>query len=136
MVTKAADMKMMMSAILMFFLMGLTFAASHGLPLEFAVYQLAMGGFLFGAVFMVTDPVTGPSTPPARIMFGILIGGLTFVIRILGAYPEGLLFALVLMNMFAPLFDYYKWSAQSFNKGWRIAVIIAVLLLLGIAVIA
>ena len=51
-----------------------------------AVYQLAMGGFLFGAVFMVTDPVTGPSTPPARIMFGLLVGGITFYLLKLRKY--------------------------------------------------
>ena len=109
---------------------------THRAELDMLEYQISMGGFLFGAVFMVTDPVTGPSTPPARIMFGLLVGGITFIIRILGAYPEGLLFALILMNMFAPLFDYYKWAAQSFNKGWIIAVSTAVVLLLGIAVIA
>ena len=70
-----------------------------------AHYQLFMGGLMFGAVFMATDPVTAPSTDPARIMYGIAIGVLTVLLRGLTPLNEGIMFAILLMNIFAPLLD-------------------------------
>jgi len=70
-----------------------------------AQYQLFMGGLAFGAVFMATDPVTAPSTNPARVMYGICIGVLTVLLRALTPLNEGIMFAILLMNIFAPLLD-------------------------------
>ena len=67
--------------------------------------QLFMGGLMFGAVFMATDPVTAPSTNPARVAYGILIGVLTVLLRGLTPLNEGIMFAILLMNIFAPLLD-------------------------------
>ncbi len=71
-------------------------------------YHLVMGGFAFGAVFMATDPVTGSQTETGKWIYGFLIGILSVLIRVLNpAYPEGVMLAILLMNVFAPLIDYY-----------------------------
>jgi len=71
-------------------------------------YHLVMGGFLFGMAFMATEPVTGAHTDKGRWIYGILIGALTVIIRSINpAYPEGTMLAILLMNAFAPLIDYY-----------------------------
>ena len=71
-------------------------------------YHLVMGGFLFGLAFMATEPVTGAHTDKGRWIFGILFGALTVIIRSINpAYPEGTMLAILLMNAFAPLIDYY-----------------------------
>ena len=71
-------------------------------------YHLVMGSFLFGTVFMATEPVTGAHTDKGRWIFGFLVGALTVIIRSINpAYPEGIMLAILLMNAFAPLIDYY-----------------------------
>lgn len=73
-----------------------------------AYYHLVMGGFAFGAVFMATDPVSGAQTETGKWIYGFLIGILSILIRVLNpAYPEGVMLAILLMNVFAPLIDYY-----------------------------
>ena len=76
-------------------------------PEQFAspVYHLLGGGLLFGAFFMVTDPVTAPFTSKGKWVYGISIGVLTIVIRNLSGFPEGMMFAILFMNMFAPVID-------------------------------
>jgi electron transport complex protein RnfD len=61
---------------------------------------------------MVTDPVTMPINSPGRIMYGTLCGALVVLIRIFGALPEGMAFAILLSNMLAPVIDYHAWSSQ------------------------
>lgn len=69
--------------------------------------HLATGGFAFGAVFMATDPVTGARTENGKFIYGFLIGALAVTIRVLNpGYPEGMMLAILFMNMFAPLIDY------------------------------
>ena len=69
--------------------------------------QLLMGGFMFGAVFMATDPVTAAHTRNGKYIYGLLIGILAILIRTLNkGYPEGMMLALLLMNIFAPLIDW------------------------------
>ena len=73
-----------------------------------AHYHLIMGGFAFGAVFMATDPVTATQTEKGKWIYGFLIGVLAVLIRVLNpAYPEGMMLAILLMNVFAPLIDHY-----------------------------
>ena len=69
------------------------------------LYHLVGGGFLFGAFFMVTDPVTSPFTSTGKWIYGTFIGIITIVIRNLSGYPEGVMFAILLMNMFAAVID-------------------------------
>ena len=71
-------------------------------------YQMVLGGFAFGLVFMATDPVSAAHTPAGQWMYGILIGVLAILIRVANpAYPEGVMLAILLGNVFAPLFDYF-----------------------------
>jgi len=83
------------------------FAVNSYMELPF-YYHFVMGGFAFGAVFMATDPVSGSQTETGKWIYGFLIGVLSLLIRILNpAYPEGVMLAILLMNVFAPLIDYY-----------------------------
>lgn len=69
--------------------------------------HLLLGGFCFGAVFMATDPVTSSRTSTGQYIYGFLIGFMAIVIRVLNpGYPEGMMLAILLMNMLAPLIDY------------------------------
>ncbi|MBA2879714.1 Na+-transporting NADH:ubiquinone oxidoreductase subunit B [Desulfosalsimonas propionicica] len=70
-------------------------------------YHLVAGGFAFGAAYMATDPVTAPGTDRAKWIYGFLIGALTVLIRVVNpAFPEGVMLAILFMNMFAPLLEY------------------------------
>ena len=76
-------------------------------------YHWVMGGMAFGAVFMATDPVTAAQTERGKWIYGFLIGMLTVLIRIFNpAYPEGIMLAILFMNVFAPLIDYNVVSAN------------------------
>lgn len=84
--------------------------------------QLTVGGFAFGAVFMATDPVTSPRTEGGKWIFGFLIGAMAIIIRVLNpGYPEGMMLAILLMNVFAPLFDYF-FVQSNINKRAKRAV--------------
>jgi len=70
--------------------------------------QLAMGGFMFGMVFMATDPVTAAQTDTGKYIYGFFIGIFAIMIRIFNpAYPEGMMLAILFMNVMAPLIDHY-----------------------------
>jgi Na+-transporting NADH:ubiquinone oxidoreductase subunit B len=84
-----------------------------------AHYHLVIGGLAFGAVFMATDPVTASHTETGKWFYGILIGIFTVLIRVFNpAYPEGIMLAILLMNVFAPLIDYFVVNA---NKKRRLS---------------
>lgn len=90
--------------------MGLIFnALGLNALMEFPWWQhLLVGGFAFGAVFMATDPVSGAQTEKGKWIYGILIGFFAIMIRVFnGAYPEGMMMAILLMNVFAPTVDHY-----------------------------
>ncbi|MDX9811778.1 MAG: NADH:ubiquinone reductase (Na(+)-transporting) subunit B [Bacteroidales bacterium] len=83
------------------------FSANAYMELPF-YYHFVMGGFAFGAVFMATDPVSGSQTETGKWIYGFLIGAFSILIRVLNpAYPEGVMLAILLMNVFAPLIDHY-----------------------------
>jgi Na+-transporting NADH:ubiquinone oxidoreductase subunit B len=69
------------------------------------LYHLAAGGLLFGAFFMVTDPVSAPLTATGKWLYGLAIGAVTIMIRNLSGFPEGMMFAILLGNMFAAVID-------------------------------
>lgn len=71
------------------------------------VFHILSGGLLLGAIFMATDYVTSPMNPKAMIIYGCCIGLLTVIIRLYGAYPEGVSFAILIMNAFVPLLNAY-----------------------------
>ncbi len=69
--------------------------------------HLMLGGTMLGAFFIATDPVSASTTPRGRLIYGFLIGVLVVIIRAYGGYPDGVAFAVLLMNMTVPLIDYY-----------------------------
>lgn len=80
-----------------------------------AYKHLLLGGLAFGLVFMATDPVSSPSMPSAKWIYGLFCGLVAIVIRSINpAYPEGVMLAILMGNVFAPLFDYY--AARNFRK--------------------
>jgi electron transport complex protein RnfD len=71
------------------------------------LFHILTGGVLLGAIFMATDYVTSPMVPRAMIIYGVGIGVLTVIIRVWGSYPEGVSFAILIMNAFVPLMNTY-----------------------------
>lgn len=78
-----------------------------------AVHQLLLGGFAFGAVFMATDPVTASQTATGKLIYGFFAGFLAIMIRVLNpAFPEGVMMAILFMNVMAPIIDHYVIQAN------------------------
>jgi electron transport complex protein RnfD len=94
----------------------LCMAAGHS-PEE-SLYSLSLGGYVFTAFFIATDPVTSPDTPAGRILFGVIIGALTELIREFGLYADGLCFAVLAANLLVPQIDQlvrniqHAWSSE------------------------
>ncbi len=93
-------------------LLTLGFIANIMAVVDYATYSstlfhLLSGGTMLAAFFIATDPVSASTTPRGRWIYGAGIGALTYVIRTWGGYPDGIAFAVVLMNMAAPIIDYY-----------------------------
>ena len=87
-------------------LTALLFSATDMTAIPFYEH-LILGGFAFGAVFMATDPVTSARTETGKYIYGFLIGVIAIVVRVMNpGFPEGMMLAILLMNMFAPLIDY------------------------------
>ena len=76
-------------------------------PFSYVFYHLALGGVMFGAIFMLTDPVTGPTSAYGKILAAIFAGFITVLIRIKGAYPEGVAFSILLANFISPAIDHF-----------------------------
>lgn len=118
--TRIASWKTMLSVFVGGALIGLLFNMSGLEGNEVAKMpwyeHLAAGGFCFGAVFMATDPVTSARTEKGKFIYGFIIGALAITIRVLNpGYPEGMMLAILFMNMFAPLID-YCFVQQNINR--------------------
>ena len=141
-VRRSADIRVSLSMILSFALMILTagVCANFNSDISFNVGKFLLchlfsGGLMFGAIFMVTDPVTSPVIQRGRIIFGSAIGILVAFIRIFGSYPEGVAFAILIMNAFVPAIDYYKWSGTKYTKRFIIigvSVVVALVIIMGL----
>jgi Na+-transporting NADH:ubiquinone oxidoreductase subunit B len=120
-ITGAGSWKIMLSVFAGAYGMGLFLNAVGTSPFTQmpAYYHLVIGGLAFGAVFMATDPVTAAHTETGKWFYGFLIGIFTVLIRVFNpAYPEGIMLAILLMNVFAPLIDYFVVNA---NKKRRLS---------------
>lgn len=114
-ITGIGSWRIMLSVFLGGYVMGLIFnAAGVNAFMEVpAIHQLVLGGFAFGAVFMATDPVTAAQTNTGKYIYGFLIGLFAIVIRVFNpAYPEGMMLAILFMNVMAPLIDHYVVQAN------------------------
>lgn len=88
-----------------------------------AYYQLVMGGFAIGTVFMATDPVTSAQTECGKWIYGFLIGALCVIVRLFNpGYAEGMMLAILLMNTFAPLIDYCVTSSHNKKRAKKIEI--------------
>lgn len=88
-----------------------------------AYYQLIMGGFAFGTVFMATDPVTSAQTECGKWIYGFLIGALCVIVRLFNpGYAEGMMLAILLMNTFAPLIDHYVTDAAISRRAKKVKI--------------
>lgn len=108
--TRIASWRTMLSVFVGGALFALLFDAcgsADNVVAHLGIDHLFLGGFAFGAVFMATDPVTSCRTEKGKFIYGFIIGGLAIIIRVLNpGYPEGMMLAILFMNMFAPLIDY------------------------------
>ncbi len=108
--TGVGSWRIMISGFLGGYVMGLLFNLwGANAFMEIPAYEhLIMGGFAFGVVFMATDPVSGTQTNKGKYIYGFLIGVLAILIRVFNpAYPEGIMLAILFMNVMAPLIDHY-----------------------------
>ncbi|MEY4478258.1 MAG: hypothetical protein RL276_563 [Bacteroidota bacterium] len=120
--TGVGSWKIMFSAVLGALAMGLVFNGVADLMISpeqqsyLSVpfyYHLVFGGFAFGAVFMATDPVSAAHTERGKWIYGFLVGVFSIMIRVFNpAYPEGVMLAILLMNVMAPLIDHYVVNAN------------------------
>ena len=86
-------------------------------PFHFVLYQLLSGGVLFGATFMLTDPVTSPINSPSRYIYGMVAAVATVFIRLFAALPEGVGYSILIANMVAVVLDHYEWSSSRYT--WK-----------------
>ena len=124
-ITGIGNWKIMLSVFLGGAAMGLIFnffGSNDYTQLPF-YYHFLMGGFMFGAVFMATDPVTAAQTNRGKWIYGFLIGVMAVLIRVVNpAYPEGMMLSILLLNVFAPLIDYFVVDAniKMRTKRWKL----------------
>lgn len=96
---------------------------AHGTGMWYPVFSILTGGLLFGAVFMATDPVTNPTHPVGRILYGVGCGILTVLIRIKANLPEGVLYSILIMNMVSPLIDSVMAGSQIKNFKKNVSIV-------------
>jgi len=126
--TGIASWRVMLSVFAGGYAMGLLFNAVDAnvytsLP---AHMHLVIGGFAFGAVFMATDPVTAAQTNTGKYIYGLLIGIMAVLIRVVNpAYPEGMMLAILLLNVFAPTIDYYVVQSNIKRRMKRLSKVVA-----------
>ncbi|GMQ31208.1 NADH:ubiquinone reductase (Na(+)-transporting) subunit B [Algoriphagus confluentis] len=123
--TGVASWKIIVSGFAGAYLMGLVmniFAVNEFMAMP-PQYHWVMGGLAFGVIFMATDPVSAAQTEVGKWIYGLLIGMLTVIIRVTNpAYPEGIMLAVLFMNVFAPLIDYYVVKANKTRRLQRATV--------------
>ena len=102
--TKTASWKSMAACLVGFGVFN-TILYFTGITSADPLFSILSGGFMFGMVFMITDPVSSPKTDTARVIYGAGIGIITAVIRIFGLFAEGMMFAILIGNMFVPLLE-------------------------------
>ena len=119
--TGIASWKIMLSVFVGGGVVAALFEAGDMTPIHWYEH-LVLGGFAFGAVFMATDPVTSARTECGKWFYGFLIGAMAVVIRVMNpGYPEGMMLAILLMNMFAPLIDYCVVQRNISKRAKRVA---------------
>ena len=122
-IRRSADFRIVVSYLGTFILLTLIAGLSaYGVnqsfePFKFLAYNILGGGVLFGAVFMLTDPVTSPINSPSRVLYGMVAAVCTVLIRLFAGLPEGVGYSILLANMVGVVLDHYEWSNPRFN--WK-----------------
>lgn len=127
-ITGIGSWKIMLSGVAGAYVMGLLFNAwgANEFMMVPAHYHLVFGGFAFGIVFMATDPVTAAQTATGKYIYGFMIGFLGIMIRVFNpAYPEGIMLAILFMNVMAPLIDHYVIQANVKRRNKRLQTVAA-----------
>jgi Na+-transporting NADH:ubiquinone oxidoreductase subunit B len=112
--TKTADRSIILSLVISYAVLNQVLYWFGVKPVQDALIAVLSGGFLFGAFFMATDPVSAPRTAEAKIIYGILIAAFTTIIRNFSIFNGGLMFSILIGNMFAPILDY---AVKSYKSG-------------------
>lgn len=134
-VRKSADLRACLGYLLSFGVVMLfacigTYAVDKtGNIMEMWLYQMLSGGVFFGAVFMITDPVTSPTSKFGRVVFASIAGCITALIRVCGAYPEGVAFSILIANMLAPCIDYFMRGKPN-TYTWKQCLVLGVSIVL------
>jgi Na+-transporting NADH:ubiquinone oxidoreductase subunit B len=115
-VTKTASRTIILSLIITYAVLNQTLYMFDVKPVNDAIAALLGGGFLFGAFFMATDPISAPKTQQAKIIYGIIIAVCTVIIRNFSIFNGGLMFSILIGNMFAPLLDDIVRSFKTHKK--------------------
>lgn len=97
-------------------------------PFQYVIYHLSLGGLMFGAVFMLTDPVTGPTSSFGKSFVAVFAGLMTMLIRVKGGYPEGVMFSIALANFISPAVDYLTTGKTSSHLIRKCCVVFGTLL--------
>ena len=120
--TGVASWKIMLSSVVGALFVG-WLGTAFGVTDVPAYYQLVMGGFAFGTVFMATDPVTSAQTECGKWIYGFLIGALCITVRLFNpGYAEGMMLAILLMNTFAPLIDHCVTSSATKRRAKKVSI--------------
>ena len=104
-VRKVISLRIPASYILTFAVLIFLFAPGHQFDAEYMLKELCGGGLMLGAFFMATDYVTSPITPNGKIVFGVILGLLTFIFRMFGGSAEGVSYAIIFSNLLVPLIE-------------------------------
>ena len=130
-ITKTIKWRIPTSYVATFIVLVSLYACITNMGVWYILFEVLSGGLLFGAVFMATDPVTSPVTPKGQILYGMALGLMTFLIRYLTGYPEGVMTSILFMNVFVLFFDKIG-SRVSYNKKYYIFYIIIILSIIGL----
>lgn len=103
---KVASYQIMLGSVIGFCALSLIFGAANVESVADPIYGMLSGGFIFGTVFMATDPISAAKTPAGKWIFGGLIGMITVIIRGFALFSGGMMFAILIANTFAPIIDY------------------------------
>jgi Na+-translocating ferredoxin:NAD+ oxidoreductase RnfD subunit len=132
-VRKICNWRPMVAYLVTVTLTALVIALITGLnPGTYILLHLAMGGLMYGAIFMITDPITSPTSMFGKVLIGVIAGLITVLIRIQGANPEGVIFAIAITNLVSPLIDRFA-TGMTINNGFKKWSVILSILLLSLA---
>ena len=112
------------------------FSVMGGFDMDFVIVHVLSGGLVFGAVFMLTDPVTNPNNRQGKVIFAIVFALLTFLIRAKASLPEGVVFSILIVNMLVPLIDRYTSNVTNKDTGKKVlSIAVTAVVAIGLTVL-